>query len=292
MTHFIGLLVVILVVFGGLLFSGGPAIFSALPLELGLIGGAALGTVLIGNSPTVAREALAGFVTAMRGPKWTREDYGALLATLHELTRRARRGGILAIENDIEQPEQSALLQANPKLLKDEPARELICDSFRLLALDPSTRDRIEAQMDETISAVVQQRHRAVSALHTLADALPALGIVAAVLGIIKTMGVIDQSPGVLGEMIAAALLGTFLGVFLAYGIVGPIASRFGQLVDEETLYLDQIRIVLSGYAKGLAPTTSIEIARGSLPADVRPASSVLDQSLTAARFTQTRQSA
>ena len=292
MTHLIGLLVVILVVFGGLLVSGGPAIFSALPLELGLIGGAALGTVLIGNAPAVAREALGGFAKAMKGPKWQQADYGALLATLHELTRRAQRGGIIAIESDIEQPEQSALFQANEKLLKDEAARELICDSFRLMALDPSTRDRIEGQMDETISAIVQQRHRAVSALHTLADALPALGIVAAVLGIIKTVGVIDQSPGVLGEMIAAALLGTFLGVFLAYGIVGPVASRFGQIVEEDTHYLDQIRIVLSGFAKGLAPTTAIEIARGSLPADIRPSLSALDQRVTANRFTQARQSA
>ncbi len=292
MTQFLGLLIVVLVVFGGLMASGGPAVLAALPLELGLICGAGLGTLMIGNSPGTARAALAGFAAALKGPKWQREDYSALLVTLHELTRRARKGGIIAIEDDIEAPAASELFQANPRLLADQDACDLICDSFRLLALDPSTRDGIDAQIDETVSTVVHERHRAVGALNTLADALPALGIVAAVLGIIKTMGVIDQSPAILGEMIAAALLGTFLGVFLAYGIVGPIATRFGQIVEEETQYLDQIRLVLSGYAKGLAPRTAIEIARAHLPVNLRPAMDGMDQDISAARFTYAQRSA
>ena len=292
MSQLLGLLIVILVVFGALVFSGGPAVLSALPLELGLIGGAAIGTLLIANAPSTALQAIMGLFASIRGAKWKRADYGDLLVTLHELIRRARRGGIIAIEHDIETPESSDLFQANPALLADAPARELICDSFRLLALDPSTAQQLEVHMDETITTIVQERHRAVGALNTLADALPALGIVAAVLGIIKTMGVIDQSPAILGDMIAAALLGTFLGVFLAYGLVGPMANRFGQVVEEETLYLDQIRVVIANYARGLAPRTAIEIARASLPSQLRPRLDGLDQALSAARFTYARKQA
>jgi len=289
MVQIIGFLIVLVVVFGGLLISGGPAIMTALPFEMALIGSAAFGTLLIGNAPTVVRRAIGGFAVSVKGAKWSQADYTDLLQTLHELTRRARRGGIIAIEADIEAPEESALFQANPRLLADPSAISLICDSFRLMALDPSALARTDIRMEETIAGIVEERQRAVGALHTLADALPALGIVAAVLGIIKTMGVIDQSPAILGEMIAAALLGTFLGVFLAYGLVGPVASRFGQVVDEEATYLDTIRSVIASYAQGLAPRTSVELARSALPTQLRPDIAELDQALVVSRLPQPR---
>ncbi len=292
MVQIIGFVIVLVVVFGGLLISGGPAIMAALPFELALICGAAFGTLLIGNAPAIVRQSLAGFGAAIKGPRWTRSDYTSLLDTLHELTRRARRGGIIAIETDIEAPAESDLFALNPRLRQDPSAMALICDSFRLMALDPSARSRTDQQMGETVTNLVEERQRAVGALHTLADALPALGIVAAVLGIIKTMGVIDQSPAVLGEMIAAALLGTFLGVFLAYGLVGPVASRFGQVVEKDALYLDTIRVVLAGFADGLAPRTAVELARTGLPSDIRPDIAVLDQALVASRFQQVRTAA
>ena len=141
----------------------------------------------------------------------------------------------------------------------------LICDSFRLIALDPAMRDRKRQPICRMrVGEIVEERQRAVGALQTLADALPALGIVAAVLGIIKTMAMIDQSTAVLGEMIAAALLGTFLGVFLAYGLVGPIANRFGQIVEEEAIYLDTIARIITAYTQDTAPRTAIEMARAS----------------------------
>ena len=292
MVQLLGFVIVLAVVFGGLLLSGGPAIMAALPFELALIGGAAFGTLLIGNAPAVVRRALGGFAVAVRGAKWQRSDYTDLLKTLHELTRRARRGGIIAIESDIESPDASDLFKANPRLLNDPHATALICDSFRLMALDPSALAQTDERIQDTVAGIIEERHRAVGALHTLADALPALGIVAAVLGIIKTMGVIDQSPAVLGEMIAAALLGTFLGVFLAYGLVGPVASRFGQVVEEEATYLDTIRSVLASYAQGLAPRTGIELARSALPADLRPDITTLDHALMADRFQQARTAA
>eukprot|EP00903_Cladosiphon_okamuranus_P002822 g2820.t1 len=292
MFQLIGFAIVLLVVSGALLVSGGPAVFAALPFELALIGGAAIGTVLIGNSAPVAKAAMRGFGRALRGAKWTQTDYAGLLTLMHELVTRARRGGIVAIERDIEAPDQSELFAADPRLQQDEQAVGLICDSFRLIALDPAMRGQAATYLQDTVGEIVEERQRAVGALQTLADALPALGIVAAVLGIIKTMAMIDQSTAVLGEMIAAALLGTFLGVFLAYGLVGPIANRFGQIVEEEALYLDTIARIITAYTQDVAPRTAIEMARASLPTHLRPDITDLDQRLNVVRLQRSARAA
>ncbi|MGB3624778.1 MAG: MotA/TolQ/ExbB proton channel family protein, partial [Henriciella sp.] len=147
--------------------------------------------------------------------------------------------------------------------------------------LNPGGKSPLQGHLSDAMSTTANARHRAVSALNTLADALPALGIVAAVLGIIKTMGVIDQSPEVLGPMIATALLGTFLGVFLAYGLVGPLASRFGQVIDEEMLYLETICTLLTAYDEGHPPATAIELARSGLPIHLRPGLEALDAAIS-----------
>lgn len=285
MFQLIGFILILLVLTGGLLVSGRPAVIEALPYELALIGGAAMATLLIGNSKDIAKHAALGMVQAFRGAKWSTADYSALLTVMHELLRRTRQGGILAIEADIEAPDKSPLFAQAPRLQADAKARGLICETYRLMALDPALRKQIEARLNEQVAEIVSARHRAVSALQSLADALPALGIVAAVLGIIKTMGVIDQSPAILGEMIAAALLGTFLGVFLAYGLVGPMANRFAQIVEEEALYLDTIARIISADASGLAPRTVIELARSSLPLHLRPDIDTLGQALSRTRF-------
>jgi chemotaxis protein MotA len=289
MAQLIGLAIVVILVFGGLVLTGGSSTMSALPLELLLIGGAALGTLLIGNSLPVARAALGGFGAAFRGAHWKRDDYKDLLVMLSTLTRKARRGGFVAIETDIEAPETSPVFIAAPRILKDMGARMMVCDAFRLMALDLSDPKRAEARMDRAIELHVDERMKAVGALHTVADALPALGIVAAVLGIIRTMGAIDQAPAVLGAMIATALLGTFLGVFLAYGIVGPVAARFGQIVEEEARFLDTIRTVLSAYGEGVAPGVAIEMGRASLPLALQPAPDALENAVNAARFSAAR---
>ncbi|MEM1391482.1 MAG: MotA/TolQ/ExbB proton channel family protein, partial [Pseudomonadota bacterium] len=194
-----------------------------------------------------------------------------------------------AIEGDIEDPQNSSLLKANSSLLSDQQATGFLCDGLRLLAMDPAASARLRPQLEEQVAAAIEERQRASSALHTLADALPALGIVAAVLGIIKTMGFIDSEPAVLGEMIAAALLGTFLGVFLSYGIVGPVAARLTQIIDEEALYLDTIQMIVSGHAEGLAPRTNIELARNRLPQHLRPALIDIDNGLSKVRFVQNK---
>lgn len=285
MAQLFGLLLVILMILGALLASGGQGVMAALPFEFALIAGAALGTLFIGNSTATARAALGGFAAAVHGSRWHSADYLAALTLIHGLIARARKGGLVAIEDDIERPNDSALFAKAPQILSDTDARDLICDTFRLMALDLADPARAEIRMERAIDLAVDRRMKAVSALHTVADALPALGIVAAVLGIIKTMGVIDQSPAVLGAMIATALLGTFLGVFLAYGVVGPVASRFGQVVEEDAAMLETIRSAISSYAAGLSPRAAVELARASVPADHQPGPDELDRAIQAARF-------
>ena len=265
--------------------TGGRATLHALPFELVLIGGAALGTLFIGNSQSVAKEALGGFVKAFRGAKWTKSDYESALVLTSTLMRTARQGGFVAIESDIEDPFSSPAFNLAPRLLADDDTRTLICDAFRLMALDLSDPARAEARMDQAIGQILDQRMKAVGALNTLADALPALGIVAAVLGIIRTMGAIDQSPAILGAMIGSALLGTFLGVFLAYGIVGPVAARFGQIVEEDAGMLDIIRTVLGGFGEGLAPGVALEMGRSAIPLALQPDPESLGQAISKARF-------
>lgn len=271
MLQIAGLVIVILLVGGGLVSVGGPATMEALPFELALIGGAAFGTVLIGNSPEVAREALSGFGRAFRGGRWQKHDYADLFTLLGALMRQAKRGGFVAVEADIEKPETSPLFQAAPRILEDASARTLICDAFRLMSLDLADPARADARMAQAIDAQLDRRLKAVGALNTLADALPALGIVAAVLGIIRTMGAIDQEPAILGAMIGAALLGTFLGVFLAYGLVGPIAARYAQIVEEEAGFLMAIRSVISAFGEGVAPALALELARTGVPPRLQP---------------------
>lgn len=271
MLQLAGLILILLLVGGGLALTGGDAAMHALPFELALIGGAAIGTVMLGNSPAVAREAFSGFARVFRGARWKKADYADLFTLMGGLMRAVKRRGFIAIEADIEAPEGSALFRAAPRILQDASARTLICDAFRLMALDLSDPQRADQRMMEAIDGNVAQRSKAVGALQTLADALPALGIVAAVLGIIRTMGAIDQEPAILGTMIGAALLGTFLGVFLAYGFVGPIAARYGQIVEEEIIFLETIRAVIRGFGEGAAPTLAIEMARTTLPPALQP---------------------
>ncbi|MEM9669971.1 MAG: motility-associated protein [Pseudomonadota bacterium] len=288
MVQIIGLFVLCVLVFGALMMSG-SGIAEALPFEFALIAGAAIGVLFIGNGPSTAMTALSGFFKAVRGSKWTKADYVSVLVLLHGLIARARRGGIVAIEDDIERPEQSNAFQLAPSILKDEDARNLICNTFRLMGLDLADPRRAEDAMVRQIDVRNDARAKSVDALHTVADALPALGIVAAVIGIIRAMSVIDQSPEVIGSSIAAALLGTFLGVFLAYGVVSPVATRFGQVLEEEDALIETIQQTLSAYAAGHPPRTCIELARLGIPAAVQPGPDELSQAMQRQRFAAQR---
>jgi chemotaxis protein MotA len=292
MIQFAALILITTLVLGGLWFTGGAGAMRSLPYELALIGGAGLCTLFLGNSLATAREALAGLGAAFRGPKYQRDDYASLMVLLSGLMRTARQKGFVAIEADIETPATSPLFQAHPRLIADPALTALICDTFRLMALDLSHARRAEAQLDAVIATLYDQKQKAVNALNTLADALPALGIVAAVIGIIRSMGAIDAAPSVLGGLIGSALLGTFLGVFLAYGIVGPLAARFQQIVDDDMRLFETARRVLSAFGEGLQPSAAIELARAALPASVQPDAATLDRSLMSARFAAPRAAA
>ena len=288
MIQIIGFITLLVLVFGALL-GAGTGVWQALPFELLLICGAAFGTLIIGNSPKVPVEAMSGFGKVVAGPKWEQADYLSLLQLLYGLMRRARQGGLVAIEDDIERPGEALSFQNVPRITNDQGARSLICDTFRIMSLDLSSMHKAGSAMERSIERTVEARLRAVNALHTLSDALPALGIVAAVIGIIRAMGVIDQAPSMIGAMMAAALLGTFLGVFLAYGLVGPVATRFGQIVEEEERFLLVIKTVMSAYGDGLAPLTAVEMGRAEMPADIQLTPDALAHALQAARFEERR---
>lgn len=289
MTQIAGLILLVVLIAGGLYATGAEAVLEALPFELALICGTALATLLLGNSPSVARQAAGGFVRAFRGSGWDREAYRDMLALLYEISRRIRQAGHVAVEADLDAPDTSELFARAPMVVDDCDMRDLVCDAYRLMAIDMRDPHRVNEQMQQVIDMRGAERMRAVSALHTLADALPALGIVAAVLGIIKTMAAIDQSTAVIGAMIASALLGTFLGVFLAYGLVGPVASRFGQIVEDDAGALEAASRFISAFATGAPPRVALEMALASIPADRRPPLEALDRHIQATRFASAR---
>ena len=289
MSQILGFLIVCILIGIGLIATGAEGVLKALPFELSLIGGAALGTLLIGNAPDVTRGALAGLLRAIRGSRWQSPDYAALLGLLSELCRRVSRGGHVAVEADVEAPEDSDLFRAAGQLHQDTAARDLVCNALRLSGIDPANPARVREQMDAAIEQAIARRMRSVAALQTMADALPALGIVAAVLGIIKTMTAIDAPSATVGAMVASALLGTFLGVFLSYGLVGPLANRFGQVVEEESAALEVIRAHLLQYLSGASPQASMDVARAFIPAHVQPDIASLDMAAERFRFTPAR---
>lgn len=282
MFAIIGVAVVLVCVFGGYTLAGGKLsiVLHALPFEFMIIGGAAAGSLLVANSLGVVKKALGGFGKVLRGPKWTSQDYRDLLCLLFALARVHKQKGNLGLEAHIEQPNESAIFTQYPKIMRDEFAVTLICDTVRMMTLnleDPH-------QVDDYLDAQLEKRHQEVlepaNALTTVADALPALGIVAAVLGVIKTMASINEPPEVLGKLIASALVGTFLGVFLSYGVVGPFANRMKQVSEEEMRFYHVIKDVLVGMAHGHAPQVAIEVGRGNVPSPVQPSFYDIDEAV------------
>lgn len=273
MFQIIGIVVIFVMVFGGFILAGGhmSVILAALPFELMMIGGAALGAFLIGNSMTVIKATGGGFGKIFAGPKWKSNDYKDLLCLLFLLTRLMKTKGVIALEAHIETPGESNIFQRYPKILKDHFATDFICDTLRMMTLNLEDPHQVEDAMDAQLEKHHHETGEAQHAIQITADALPALGIVAAVLGIVKTMGAISEPPEVLGKMIGSALVGTFLGVFLAYGFFGPFAGRLKQVIDEDHHFYIIIKDVLVSHLHGNAPQISIEIGRGSVPSAGQP---------------------
>ncbi len=271
-------------VFGSYAISGGSigALAEALPFELVTIGGAAIGTFAMANSVHHMRHTLGGLMKAVRGSSYAKPDYVELLTLLFALMRLASSKGAMALEPHIEKPEASALFQRFPGLLGNDFARFMICDYLRMVGMNADDPNQIEDVMARELKKTLAEELHGANALQTMADGLPALGIVAAVLGVIKTMSHIDQPPAVLGEMIGGALCGTFLGVLLAYGVAGPLAARLRTVVEEEAKYYEVIRAVLVTHLHGNAPQVSVESGRKMVPNEHMPSFQELEEAVSA----------
>lgn len=281
----IGFLVVLGMVFGGFVLAGGhfEVIIVALPFEMMMIGGAAVGAIIIGNDLPTLKSLGGGMMKALNGAKWKKQDYADLLALLFQLTKLMKSKGVVALEPHIDRPEESPIFQKYPKILKDHHVTHFICDTLRMMTMNLDDPHQVEDAMEKQLEKHHHEAQAPARALQTTADALPALGIVAAVLGIVKTMGAINEPPEVLGLMIGKALVGTFLGVFLAYGLVGPLAQRMAAAIDEEGQFYKIVRDVLVAHLHGNAAQVSVEIGRGSVPSVMQPTFAQLEEALTTA---------
>ena len=283
MFQIIGVVLLFGLVFGSFLMSGGNlgVIIEAAPHELMAILGAGVASYLISNSMGVIKATASGFGKIFKGPKWKASDYTDLLSLLFVLTKMMKTKGVIAVESHIEKPAESTIFSKYPKIMKDHFATDFICDTLRMMTMNLENPHQVEDCMERQLEKHHHEGLGPAGALQSLADALPALGIVAAVLGIIKTMGAITQPPEILGQMIGSALVGTFLGVFLAYGLVGPMAARLKAVVDEEAAFYHIIRSVLVAHLHGNAAQISVEIGRGVVPSTSQPSFAALEESLT-----------
>lgn len=285
MLGFVGIGVIFVMVFGGYILAGGKLaiIMKALPFELMMIGGAAVGAFLISNDMPAVKHSLKDIGKVFKGPKWKHEDYRDLLCLLFELIRLARSNPV-AIEEHIETPEESSIFSKYPKILTDKEAINLISDTMRSASMNYDDPHQVEEVLDKRMEANLHHALHSSHALQTMADGLPALGIVAAVLGVIKTMGSIDQPPEILGKMIGGALVGTFLGVFLAYGLVGPFSVKVKAVTEEDGHFYQLIREVLIANLHNHATNICIEVGRQNTPSHCRPGFSELEEALKAVK--------
>jgi chemotaxis protein MotA len=281
MIGLIGIAVIFVMVFGGYILAGGKMgiILKALPFEMIMIGGAAIGAFLLGNDIATVKHTIKDVAKVFKGPRWRPGDYRDLLCLLFELVRIARSNPV-GLEEHIERPADSAIFARYPRIRKDHEAVDLICDTLRAASMNYDDPHQVEEVLDKRMEANQTHAQHSSHALQTVADALPALGIVAAVLGVIKTMGSIDQPPEILGKMIGGALVGTFLGVFLAYGIVGPFATRLKALAEEDGHFYGLIREVLVANLHNHAPNICVEVGRQNTPHHIRPSFADLEEAL------------
>ena len=283
MFGLIGIAVILIMVFGGYVAAGGKMgiILKALPFEMIMIGGAAVGAFLISNDLPAVKHTLKDIGKVFKGPKWKTADYRDLLCLLFELVRLARSNPV-GLEEHVENPEGSSIFGKYPKIQHDHDAVEQICDTLRAASMNYDDPHQVEEVLDKRMEANMHHAMHSSHALQSMADGLPALGIVAAVLGVIKTMGSIDQPPEVLGKMIGGALVGTFLGVFLAYGLMGPFAARVKTVVEDDAHFYQLIREVLVANLHRHPANICIEVGRQNTPHHVRPGFSDLEEALRA----------
>ncbi len=254
-------------------------ILTSIPFEFTMIGGAAAGAFIISNDLPAIKHTLKDIKRVFKGPRWTPQDYKDLLCLLFELIRQARQNAV-ALEEHIENPSESAIFSRYPRIIEDAEAIDLICDTLRSASMNYDDPHQVEEVLEKRMESNLLHAQHSSHALQTVADGLPALGIVAAVLGVIKTMGSIDQPPEILGKLIAGALVGTFLGVFLAYGLVGPFATKLETTVQEDSHFYQLIREVLVANLHNHSTNICIEVGRQNTPSHFRPRYAELEEAL------------
>ncbi len=288
---FAGLALVLVCTFGGLMVAAGVekginlithAILPAMPGEIIIIFGCAVCAFIISNSSDAIKHTMSYFKALKKGDAYSKDDYVELLSMLYTLFKLARTKGWLALEQHIENPHDSELFKQFPSFHHNHHAIVFFCDYLRIISLGNENPLTIEALMDEEIETLAQHESHPGHALQTMADGIPALGIVAAVLGVIKTMSSISEPPEILGKMIGGALVGTFLGVWLGYTMIGPIAGAMTAYAQTEVMYYRVIKVGVIAFLNGCAPQVAVEFSRKLLPHNVQPSFQELEEKLNA----------
>ena len=284
MFSIIGIVVVFGCIVGGYLMEHGSIKVLLQPAELLIIGGAAVGTVLISNPIHTLKSIIAGVVGVFGSSKYSTEHYTNSLKMMYELLQKARKEGLVALETDIEDPDKSPLFSKYEGFLKDRHAVAFVCDTMRM-----AVSGGVEVfDLDQMLEVDMDVHHHGatepVTSLSTMADSLPGLGIVAAVLGVVITMSAMGGPPEEIGKKVAAALVGTFLGILLCYGLVGPLASRMGKMADEQHAFLLVLRVTMIAFLKGVAPIMAVEIGRRTVPGHVRPSFQAVEEACRGAK--------
>jgi chemotaxis protein MotA len=267
----IGIVVVFGAVIGGFLMEKGQLPVLIQPAELLIIAGASIGTLLVANPMHILKGIVTGLKGVLTGSKLNKQRYLNLLKMMYQFLNKVRKEGLLSVENDVEKPKESGVFKNYPDFLGDHHAVAFVCDTLRMAitgGVDPFDMDQM---MELDMEVHHQEATQPVSALTTMADALPGLGIVAAVLGVVITMGALGGPPEEIGHKVAAALVGTFLGILLCYGVAGPLSANMAKAADEHNDYLHVLRVLLLAFLKGSAPMIAIELGRRAIPARVRP---------------------
>ncbi|SMC58001.1 flagellar motor stator protein MotA [Novosphingobium sp. B1] len=276
----VGIVILLAMVFGGFAITGGALgpVMHAIPHEMLIIGGAALGAVVTGNSMHELKGIGGGFKKVFKGPQHSKQDHVDAIVLCTKLMKILRSDGPVALESHVTDPKNSPIFAEYPKLLANHALTALICDTLTLIVVSSGTLEvhAVEDVMDHAMKTHFHEAAEAQHALQGLADALPALGIVAAVLGVVKTMGSIDKPPSILGAMIGSALVGTFMGVLLAYGIVAPIAGRLKQVLDQDEMIFQAVKQVIIASLHGWPQPLVVESARSGLGHAFRPGLSEL----------------
>ncbi len=278
MLVIVGSIIVAISVIGGYALPGGHLAVLFQPFEFLIILGAAVGALLTSNTKTILSGVGKSFGRMVKGPKHNKEGYGELLSLLHQLFKLAKSKGNLALEQHIENPQDSNLFEQFPMVAADHHAMDFLCDYLRLLTMGSENPHELEALMDQDMETHHHEETAVAGALNAMADGLPALGIVAAVLGVIHTMGSITEPPEVLGHLIGAALVGTFFGILVSYGFVGPMAAALGNIIEADAKFFHCMKAGMLAHVAGHPPVISVEFARKTLPSDVRPSFAELEE--------------